>query len=439
MLVPTFDRVVRKGYILGLSLVLLTLCGLTGCQGGGQEHVGSQFGMLNALPSSYRELFDTGRPEHWKEDQPDSWSVVADRYQAHTKDDEATSSLYLAQPWTNLYFEADYLRSVASVGAGGMVIRATDNFRGWVSGSAYMFALGSDGSAWQYAIYRQVGGTIEYLKGWTASAAIADSTNKLAVFARDNLLQFYINGQIVWEGHDDALTSGYIGLFASTSSGNEALHSFDYVGVKPAPDLAVSSAGTTGRGGKAGEPGQAVMGRDKSPMLRPGLLVRVTVLVSGKREIDAEVKRVSDNNLLDLPLIGPVAVQGMTLSELSSTLQTRYQDYFIDPQVLAEFVFEERPDAISPWGSVVVLGRVKTPGRVNIPPTQDLTVSGAIQQAGGLDTSAKSSAIRLTRRKPDGSTERITVDFSAVGQRGTVENDLILKPGDLIFVPERVF
>lgn len=439
MLVPLFDRLSKLPSLAALALLGLTMAGLTGCQGGGHEAVGSQFSMLNALPSSYRELFDAERPAHWKEDHPASWSVVADRYQAHTKDDAATSSLYLAQPWTNLYFEVDYLRNVASVGAGGMVIRATDNFRGWVSGSAYMFALGSDGAAWQFAIYRQVGGTIEYLKEWTASEVIADSTNKLAVFARDSLLQFYINGQMVWEGHDDALASGYIGLFASTSSGNEALHSFDYVGVKPVPEQALSGAATTGRGGKAGEPGPAVMGKDKSPVLRPGLLVRVTVLVSGKREIDAEVKRVSDNNLLDLPLIGPVAVQGMTLSELNSTLQTRYQDYFIDPQVLAEFVFEERPDAISPWGSVVVLGRVKTPGRVNIPPTQDLTVSGAIQQAGGLDTSAKSSAIRLTRRKPDGSTERITVDFSAVGQQGTVENDLILKPGDLIFVPERVF
>ena len=441
MLVKFFVRLLKTQFprMTGVALFVVMLVGLAGCQGGGHVSTGSQFEALNALPSSYRELFDAGRPDSWKEDSPSSWHVVADRYQAHTRGDEATASLCLAQPWTNLYCEVDYLRSVASVGAGGLVIRATSNYRGWVSGSAYMFALGSDGTAWQYAIYRQVGGNIEYLKEWTASSAIADATNKLAVFARDSLLQFYINGQLVWEGHDETLTSGYIGLFASTSAGNEATHSFDYVAVKPAPDLAAISDATAGKGGKAGEPGLAVMGKDKSPVLRPGLLVRVTVLVSGKREIDAEVKRVSDNNLLDLPLIGPVAVQGMTLSELNSTLQTRYQDFFIDPQVLAEFVFEERPDAISPWGSVVVLGRVKTPGRVNIPPTQDLTVSGAIQQAGGLDTSAKSSAIRLTRRKADGSTERITVDFSAVGQQGTVENDLILKPGDLIFVPERVF
>lgn len=434
----SYVRTWRMGLMVLLGLVALVV--LPGCQGAGHPAVGNQFDALSALPSSYRESFDAGRPDSWKEDNAAAWRVVADRYQASTRDDEATSSLNLAEIWTNLYVEVDYMRNVSSVGAGGLVVRATDNFRGWVSGSAYMFALGSDGESWQFAVYRQVGGRIDYLKDWTTSAAIAPSTNKLAVFAREDLLQFYVNGQLVWEGYDDALSSGYIGLFASTSAGHESTHSFDYLAVKPAPTPAGNEAKPkTGRGGKAGEPGPAVLGTDKSPILRPGLLVRVTVLVSGKREIDAEVKRVSDNNLLDLPLIGPVAVQGLTLSELNSTLQTRYQDYFIDPQVLAEFVFEERPDAISPWGSVVVLGRVKTPGRVNIPPTQDLTVSGAIQQAGGLDTSAKSSAIRLTRRKPDGSTERITVDFSAVGQQGTVENDLILRPGDLIFVPERVF
>jgi len=186
------------------------------------------------------------------------------------------------------------------------------------------------------------------------------------------------------------------------------------------------------------QPGRAAGAQDKSPVLKPGFLVRVTVLASGKREIDAEVIRVSDNSILDLPLIGPVPVKGMTLTELNAALQGRYQDYFIEPQVLAEFVVEDRPDAISPWGSVVVLGRVRTPGRVNIPPTQDLTVSGAIQQAGGLDTSARLSSIRLTRRKPDGGTERKTIDFTSVGE-GRLENDLILQPGDVIFVPEKVF
>ena len=169
------------------------------------------------------------------------------------------------------------------------------------------------------------------------------------------------------------------------------------------------------------------------------MLIRVTVYVSGKREIDEEAKRVSDNNQVDMPLIGNIPVDGMTLRDLNATLQVKYRDYFINPQVVAEFVVEDNRDAMSPWGSIVVLGRVKTPGRVNIPPTQDLTLSAAIQQAGGFDTSAKTSSIRLTRRKADGGTERIAIDFSSIGKHGDVDNDLMLKPGDQVFVPESVF
>jgi len=102
-------------------------------------------------------------------------------------------------------------------------------------------------------------------------------------------------------------------------------------------------------------------------------------------------------------------------------------------------VVQGGPDAISPWGQVTVLGRVKQPGRVNIPPTKDLTVSAAIQNAGGLDSSAKDSAIRVTRRLDDGTYQTMDVDLRAVGARGARANDLILRDGDVVFVPQMMF
>jgi polysaccharide export outer membrane protein len=369
---------------------------------------------------------------------------------AHTSGDDATVSLYATTVWTNVFFEADYIGSNESVGAGGVVVRASRDFRGWLTGSGYLFALGSDGVSWQYAIFRQVNGTMSSLQNWTPSKAIHTATNRLSVLTQNDHLQFYINGQLIWEHTDNALSSGHVGLIGSTGEGQEALHTFRRVAAHEqlaqttaqpsAPMVETNLAPVQDAGVVSVTPVEpAPKEEDKSPLLRPGLLVRVTVLVSGKRDVDAEIARISDNNQLDLPLIGPVSVNGMTLQDLNAKLQARYQDFFINPQVLAEFVFEERPDAISPWGSVVVLGRVRTPGRVNIPPTQDLTVSAAIQQAGGLDSSAKESAIRVTRRKADGKTERFTVDLSTIGKRGHAENDLSLKPGDLIFIPERVF
>jgi polysaccharide export outer membrane protein len=165
----------------------------------------------------------------------------------------------------------------------------------------------------------------------------------------------------------------------------------------------------------------------------------VSVLVSGKKEIEEPAKRISNSGEISLPLIGNVQVSGMDLDELVTRLTTLYKEYFVQPQVVVDFVKGEDSDMVSPWGYVTVLGRVKNPGRVSIPPTQDVTISGAIQKAGGLATSAKDSAIRVTRRLPDGTAAQFEVDLRSVGSRGRVSDDLILKPGDGVFVPEMIF
>ena len=178
---------------------------------------------------------------------------------------------------------------------------------------------------------------------------------------------------------------------------------------------------------------------NKAPQLSPGLVVTVSVLVSGKKEIDEPTKRISNAGEISLPLIGNVQASGLSLDELVAKLTKLYNDYFIHPQVVVEFVKDQNSDMVSPWGYVTVLGRVKNPGRVSIPPTQDMTISGAIQKAGGLDTSAKDSAIKITRQLPGGKSEQYEVDLRSVGSRGRIHDDLILKPGDVVFVSEMMF
>lgn len=189
----------------------------------------------------------------------------------------------------------------------------------------------------------------------------------------------------------------------------------------------------TGAGDRTGANGEV------TPRVKPGLVLNVSVLVAGKKELDEPAKRVSDDGILTMPLIGEVTAEGLTLTELSRELTLLYEDYFIRPQVVVDFVLGEDDDSVSPWGYVTVLGRVKTPGRVNMPPTQDLTVAGAIQQAGGLDTSAKSSGIRVTRQKPGGGQDSFEIDLQAIGSRGAVRNDMVLQAGDVVFVPEMIF
>jgi protein involved in polysaccharide export with SLBB domain len=169
------------------------------------------------------------------------------------------------------------------------------------------------------------------------------------------------------------------------------------------------------------------------------LVINVGVLIAGKKEFDAAGTRISDMGTIVMPLLGVIVVDGLTLDELGLKLTSSYKEYFIKPQVIVEFVRDDNKEGLSPWGSVTVLGRVKKPGRVSLPATRDLTLSTAIQQAGGYDTSAKENAIRITRKRPGGGIRTWQVDLRSVGAEGLIENDVLLEPDDVVFIPELIF
>lgn len=443
---------------------------------------GADEGMFDALaklPRIHTETFDAVRPPAgWSMEGEGVWTVENKHYQVTAGEGLSGASIYTAGAWVDCFVEVECSQGT---GPAGIILQASPDFRIASGGSAYLFGLRKEGSSWQFSVIRRVKGAEDFLKPWTSSRQIRASGNRLAALCYDGLLQFYINEQLAWEGYDHSVIGrGRAGLYGSSGPKQASIHTFDNLSIKqvstsgsptpPEPEppvtpptapaatnVVVAEPVAPAPPANAREPARVVEppatqvepaeattepvteeAGDNSPLLRPGLMIRTTVFVAGKREIDAEVKRVSDNSVLDMPFIGNVSVAGQTLSELNATLQNRYKEFFINPQVVAEFVLEENPDAVSPWGSVSVLGRVKMPGRVNIPPTRDLSLSAAIQQAGGFDTSAKTSAILITRRKADGKTEQITVDFRSVGKRGNLENDVILKPGDVISVPESI-
>jgi len=172
--------------------------------------------------------------------------------------------------------------------------------------------------------------------------------------------------------------------------------------------------------------------------LRPGLSVNVQVLVNGVKEVDEKSRRISDAGNIMLPLVGNVPVANRTVMETQKLLESLYGRFFVRPQIIIESQIESGDVFVSPWGYVTVLGRVKNPGRVNIPPTQDLTVSRAIQLAGGLSTSARGSSILITRAS-GGESVQMRVNLDRIGLGDHAKNDLELVSGDVVFVPETIF
>jgi protein involved in polysaccharide export with SLBB domain len=85
---------------------------------------------------------------------------------------------------------------------------------------------------------------------------------------------------------------------------------------------------------------------------------------------------------------------------------------------------------------VYVLGQVNNPKNIDMPGDSPLTVSMAVSQAGSFTKYAAIGRIQVIRRLPGAGEQRFTVDLNGIVDGGT-EKDLVLLPGDVIWVPQR--
>jgi len=178
---------------------------------------------------------------------------------------------------------------------------------------------------------------------------------------------------------------------------------------------------------------------DDTCTIRPGMLVRLLVMVVDKCEVDVETIRVSEDGKLFLPLLREVRLVGMTLDEATAYLTLLYAKFFIKPDVYLRLIPGAETGDSGLHGCVTVTGRVKKPGLVPVPAGLDLTVSQAILKSGGLNTSAKDRSVRVARRLPDGTIKQVIVDLRSILAGGELDRDMVLKAGDVIYVPESLF
>ncbi len=135
-------------------------------------------------------------------------------------------------------------------------------------------------------------------------------------------------------------------------------------------------------------------------------------------------KTVDDNGELYYPYVGNLPVAGKTVSEVRTLLTEALSKYFkkvkLDVRVLS---FQSH--------RAVVVGEVKTPGVQSMTETP-LTIAEAISRAGGVTADADMSHLDLAR---DGKLYQI--DLLALYEKGGVNQNLLLKEGDVLNVPDR--
>jgi polysaccharide biosynthesis/export protein len=154
--------------------------------------------------------------------------------------------------------------------------------------------------------------------------------------------------------------------------------------------------------------------------LVPGDKLRIEVY---KDEQLSQSLQVRPDGKITLPLIGDVAAEGRTSTELRDALVTSLKEYNTNP-VVTVIVVETVPPMF------YVMGEVNTPG--SLPLKGQVTVMQALAMAGGFKDFAKRNKIVIQRKGAAGiSTLNFNYD-DAVKGKGSI---IYLKPGDTIIVP----
>lgn len=154
--------------------------------------------------------------------------------------------------------------------------------------------------------------------------------------------------------------------------------------------------------------------------LRPGDSLVVAIL--GIPDPTSSNVQIDEQGLISLPYIGAIQAGGLTTSELSRSIRETYISKKFYTTLEVSVTVTER--------YIYVGGEVQRPGRIAWAP--DMTLTKAIQSAGGFSLYAKESRVTLTR-------DRHTYSFDVRLAQSRPDEDPFLIPGDSIQVPRSAF
>ena len=136
---------------------------------------------------------------------------------------------------------------------------------------------------------------------------------------------------------------------------------------------------------------------------------------------------------ISAPLIGDMPVAGSTPEIVAGDIELKLRKYIKTPQVT---VIMTSLDSTRYLTRVRVTGAVMN--NVSLEHQQGMTVLDAILEAGGINEFADAAETKVFRRV-DGETILIPIQLDKILESGNLIENIILKPGDTVTVPERIF
>ncbi|KPQ34846.1 MAG: polysaccharide export outer membrane protein [Phormidesmis priestleyi Ana] len=215
-------------------------------------------------------------------------------------------------------------------------------------------------------------------------------------------------------------SSGYLAAGAQSTEaiGNLPALSPPTIPVALSPPTAAISA-SSGTGGALSD----------AYALGPGDMINISIFnvpeYSGPQQVSAD-------GSLNLPVVGGVSVNGLTLQAAGSAISRAYRSELRYPEVTVVLT-TPRPLRVA------ISGEVSQPGLYTLTPegnAQFPTVAQALQKAGGVTQAADLRSVQLRRLNGQGPAQAITLDLWQLLNNGDVRQDLPLRDGDAIVIGE---
>lgn len=178
----------------------------------------------------------------------------------------------------------------------------------------------------------------------------------------------------------------------------------------------------------------SVLSENEAPPPSPDYVIGVNdalyANVNGRPELGSPLattgkvqgSRVDGKGFVHLPLVGKIQVAGLTIEQVRERLEEAYRPFIKNPWVVVE-VSDYRSQPL------YLIGQFKNPGVVYL--DRPVNLLQGIALGNGLDNSADLRGARLVRNN-----QILNVDIYDLLHDGAVTQNIWLRPGDIIFVPD---
>jgi polysaccharide export outer membrane protein len=160
----------------------------------------------------------------------------------------------------------------------------------------------------------------------------------------------------------------------------------------------------------------------------PGDTIKVYVFQNDELSVTVPVR---PDGKISTPLVEDMVAVGKSPSQLARDIEKSLAEYVKAPKVNVEVMV-----AVSVYSQVKVIGQVKTPQA--LPYRDGMTVLDAVLAVGGLGQFAAGNRAHIVRTE-NGKQNEIKVKLDALVNNGDMKQNLLLKPGDVLVVPETRF